>query len=154
VSAGKDSFCSITGIGLDAGVLMTRLSNGSFEVVKGINTLQNNTYLVNADGSTHSKQFARIERQLNKEITFNAKNVLLKKPNGSNRNTVSVEDVEEFVKGYLNSKVATDQDDNLIISFRAVEAVRNQDAYEVTYAFIPNTEISFLFFTGTAIDPT
>ena len=140
--------------GLDAGVLMTRLSNGSFEVVKGINTLQNNTYLVNADGSTHSKQFARIERQLNKEITFNAKNVLLKKPNGSNRNTVSVEDVEEFVKGYLNSKVATDQDDNLIISFRAVEAVRNQDAYEVTYAFIPNTEISFLFFTGTAIDPT
>lgn len=140
--------------GLDAGVLMTRLSNGSFEVVKGINTLQNNTYLVNADGSTHSKQFARIERQLNKEITFNAKNVLLKKPNGSNRNTVSVEDVEEFVKGYLNSKVATDQDDNLIISFRAVEAIRNQDAYEVTYAFIPNTEISFLFFTGTAIDPT
>jgi hypothetical protein len=41
---------------------------------------------------------------------------LLKKPNGSNRNTVSVEDVEEFVKGYLNSKVATDQADNLIIS--------------------------------------
>jgi hypothetical protein len=141
-------------LGLGAGVLMTRLDNGSFEVVKGVNSLQNNTYLVNADGSTHSKQFARIERQLNKEIVVNAKTALLKKPNGTNRNTVSEEDVKEFVKGYLNSKVATDQVDNLIINFRAVEVTRNQDAYDITYAFEPNSEISFLFFTGTAVDPT
>lgn len=140
--------------GLDTGILMTRLDAGSFEIVKGINSLQNNTYLVNADGSTHSKQFARIKRQLNKEITQNAKTQLLKKPNGANRNTVGPEDVEEFVKGYLNSKVATDAIDNLLISFRAVTATRTQDVYDVVYAFEPNSEISAILFTGVAIDPS
>ena len=127
---------------------------GSFEVVKGVNTLQANTYLVNADGSTHSKQFARIERQLNKEITQNAKTILLKAPNGANRNTVSVGAVEEFVKSFLNAKIATGQVDNLIIGFRAVSAKRSQDVYEVTYAFEPNSEISALLFSGIAIDPS
>lgn len=140
--------------GLDVGILMSKLDSGSFEIVKGINSLQNNTYLVNADGSTHSKQFARIKRQLNKEITQNARTLLLKKPNGANRNTVGVEDVEEFVKGYLNSKVATDAIDNLLISFRAVTATRTQDVYEVVYAFEPNSEISALLFSGIAIDPS
>lgn len=139
---------------LDAGLLVTRLDSGSFEVVKGINTLQANTYLVNSDGSTYDKQFARIERQLNKEITQNAKTILLKAPSGANRNTVSVGAVEEFVKSYLNSKIATGQQDNLLIGFRAVVAVRNQDAYDVTYAFEPNAAISAIFFTGIAVDPS
>lgn len=139
---------------LDAGLLVTRLDAGSFEVVKGVNSLQANTYLVNADGSTHSKQFARIERQLNKEITQNAKTILLKSPSGANRNTISAEVIEEFVKSYLNSKIATGQTDNLLIGFRAVSAVRNQDAYEVTYAFEPNSELSAIFFTGVAVDPS
>lgn len=139
---------------LDAGLLVTKLDAGSFEVVKGVNTLQANTYLVNADGSTHSKQFARIERQLNKEITQNAKTILLKAPNGANRNTVSVGAVEEFVKSFLNAKIATGQVDNLIIGFRAVSAKRSQDVYEVTYAFEPNSEISALLFSGIAIDPS
>ncbi len=141
-------------LGLDNGVLMTRLDGNSFEVVKGVNTLQNNSFLVNPDGSTASKQFARIERQLNKELVFNAKRNLLKKPTGANRNTVSAEDVKSFTEGYLQSKVSNDQKDDLLISFQRVTVVRNQDAYEVTYEFEPNTEISFLFFTGIAIDPS
>lgn len=142
--------------GLNAGVLMTRLDNsGSFEVVKGINSLQSNTYLVNSDGSTHSKQFARIERQLNKELTVNAKNVLLKKPNGANRSTVSIEDVREFVIGYLQSQTVTAGDpDRLLLSFGSVDVTRNQDAYDIVYSFTPNFEVSFLFFTGIAIDPS
>lgn len=141
-------------LGLESGVLMTRLDGNSFEVVKGINTLQNNDFLVNPDGSTASKQFARIERQLNKELVFSAKRDLLKKPNGSNRNTVSAEDVKTFTENYLKSKTATNQEDNLLISYQQVTVVRNQDAYEITYAFEPNTEISFLLFTGIAIDPS
>jgi hypothetical protein len=77
----------------------------------------------------------------------------LKKPNGANRNTVSVEDVVAWLEGYLQSKVATDQTDNLILSFQSIDVVVNQDAYEVTYAFTPNFEVSFLFFTGVIIDP-
>lgn len=140
-------------LGLDNGVLMTRIDNGSFEILKGINSLQNNTYLVNPDGTTHSKQLARIVRQLNKEIVVNAKQTLLKKPNGSNRNTVSAEDVKAWIEGYLQSKVANDQVDNLIISFESIEVKVTGDSYEVTYAFTPNFEVSFLFFTGTIIDP-
>jgi hypothetical protein len=140
-------------IGLNSGVLMTRADGTSFEVIKGVNSLQNNQYLVNPDGTTASKQLARIVRQLNKEIVINAKAQLLKKPNGSNRNTVSPDDVKEWVKGYLQSKVATDQVDNLILSFQSVEVSVTGDAYSITYAFVPNFEVSFLFFTGTIIDP-
>lgn len=137
---------------LGAGVLATKLDNGSFEPIKGINTLQNNTYLVNPDGTTHSKQLGRIIRQLNKELAVSAKTNLLKKPNGANRNTVSVEDVKEFVKTFLQARVAKRDFDNLIITFRDIEVVRNQDAYDITYSFEGNTEISFLFFTGFILD--
>lgn len=139
---------------LDEGVLVTRLDNGSFDIVKGVNSLQNNKYLVNPDGSTHSKQLARIIRQLNKEIIVNARQQLLKKPNGSNRNTVSVEDVKAWMEGYLNSKTATQTTDNLIISFQNIDVTVNQDAYEITYAVVPNFEVSFLLFIGTIIDPS
>jgi hypothetical protein len=139
--------------GLDAGVLMTRLDNGTFEVIKGINTLQNNDFLVNPDGTTHSKQLARVIRQLNKEITINAKAQLLKKPNGANRNTVSPEDVKAWLEGYLNSKVATDTQDNLILSFSSITVGVVGDAYEITYVFTPNFEVSFLVFTGVIVDP-
>lgn len=141
-------------IALDAGVLVSRLDNGSFEVVKGVNTLQNNDFLVNPDGTTHSKQLARIIRQLNKEITINAKAQLLKKPNGANRNTVSPDDVKAWLEGYLASKAGTETEDNLIISFQNITVSVNGDAYEITYAFTPNFETSFLVFVGTILDPT
>ncbi len=141
-------------LGLDAGVLMTRLDAGSFEIVKGVNSLQNNNFLANPDGTTHSIQLGRIERQLNKEIVVNAKDQLLKKPNGANRNTVSPEDVKAWLEGYLSSKIADNQEDDLIISFQAVTVTRSGDAYEITYAFEANTEVSFLIFTGVLIDPT
>lgn len=139
-------------LGLNSGVLMVRADGTSFEIVKGINTLQNNSDLVNPDGTTHSIQFGRIERQLNKELVFNLKRDLLKKPNGANRNTVKAEDVKTYVENYLQTKVATDQVDNLLISFEGVEVVRNQDAYEVTYVFEGNTEISFILSTGFVVD--
>lgn len=140
--------------GLDAGVLMTRADDSAFEIVKGVNTLQTNTYLVNPDGSTSSKQLARIIRQLNKELVINGKRDLLKKPNGANRNTLSPEDVKVWVEGYLTSKVSTDQQDNLIISFQNVTVTVQGDAYFVNYGVIPNFEVSFLLFSGLILDPT
>jgi hypothetical protein len=140
--------------GLNAGVLMTRLDNGSFEFVKGINTLQKNDFLMNDDGATHSKQLRRITRQINKELTVNIKNNLLKQEAGPNRNTVSTTDVEQYVKGYLQQKEAQDTADNLIIEYRDVAVVVNGDAYDVTYSFVPNFEVSFIFTTGFIIDPS
>jgi hypothetical protein len=121
--------------------------------VKGVNTLQINSDLVNPDGSTSSKQLARIVRQLNKELIINGKRTLLKKPNGANRNTLSAEDVKTWVEAYLTSKVATDQLDNLIISFQNVTVTVQGDAYFINYGVIPNYEVSFLLFSGLLLDP-
>lgn len=140
--------------GLDSGVLMTNKSGRFFDIVKGVNTLQKNDFIVNEDGTTSSKQLKRIVRQLNKEIIINSKESLLKKPDGTNRNTLGEEDVAAWIEGFLSSKVAAiADDDNLILSYQDIAVTRNQDAYEITYAIVPNTEISFLFFTGFLIDP-
>jgi len=142
-------------IALDAGLLVSRFDDtgNGFEVVKGVNSLQNNQFLVNTDGTTSSKQLARIIRQLNKEIVVNAKQQLLKKPDGSNRNTVSPQDVKTWLSGYLNSKVATNTSDNLILTFGNINVKVVGDSYQITYSFVPNFEVSFLVFTGTIIDP-
>ncbi len=137
---------------LRAGLVVSRNENGSFDIIKGINTLQQNTFLLNDDGTTHSKQIRRIARQLNKEIIINSKEQLLKKPDGVNRNTLSELDVQQWVKGYLTRKIAEPNIDNLILSFREVVVVRDQDAYRITYKFVVNSEISFLFFTGLVVD--
>lgn len=136
---------------LDAGVLTTRLENGSFDIVKGINSLQQNTFLVNDNGTTHSKQIKRIARQLNNGIRVNAKAELLKQPNGVNRNTLTINDVESWTAKYLKAQIALPDNDNLILSFQDIVVTRNADAYNISYKFVPNSEISFLFFTGLLI---
>lgn len=136
---------------LDAGLVVTRPVDGSFDIVKGINTLQNNQFLINEDGTTHSKQIKRIARQLNKEIVINAQR-LLKQESGVNRNTLSPLDVQKWLESYLTTKIATLAADNLILSFQDIVVTREQDAYRVNYSFVPNGEISFLFFTGLIID--
>lgn len=137
--------------GLKKGVVMTRLEGSSFDIVKGVNTLQENTFLVNDDGTTHSKQMKRIARQMNKEIKVESKRTLLKNPNGVNRNTLSAVDVEAWLKKYLKTKIATIENDNLILSYQDIVVTRQQDGYFINYKFVPNSEISFLFFTGLII---
>ncbi len=138
---------------LASGLLVSRLSSsGTFDIVKGINSLQDNTFLVNDNGTTHSKQIKRIARQLNKEIIFNAFNTLFKQPNGVNRNTLTLEDVKAWLIGYLKSKQASPLQDNLIINFTDIVVSRVGDSYSISYKFTPNNEISFLFFTGSIVN--
>lgn len=136
---------------LKKGLLTTRLEGSSFDITKGVNSLQQNTFLVNDDGTTHSKQMKRIARQLNNEIRIESKRALLKDPNGVNRNTLSEIDVKAWVIGYLKSKQVTPDTDNLILSFQDIVVTRRQDGYFISYKFVPNSEISFLFFTGLII---
>ncbi len=138
--------------GLDAGLLMTRLEGNSFDIVKGINSLQNNDFLLNEDGTTSSKQIRRVSRQINKELVFNIKRDLLKQTNGVNRNTLSDEDLKAYVEGYLKGVTANSTNDNLILGFQNVTVTLAGDAYTVNYELITNREISFVFATGFIIE--
>jgi hypothetical protein len=119
-----------------------------FVCLQGINTLQNNTYQLNPDGTSFSIQLRRIAAQINYELIVNASTQLLNNPVGTNRHTLSEKDLVEWVKGYLGRKLATDTQDNLLISYRNVTCVRDQDSYFVTYEFEANTEINKIFLTG------
>jgi hypothetical protein len=136
---------------LDKGVVVTRNEGGSFDIIKGVNSVQNNQFLVNEDGTTHSKQIRRIYRQLNKLILINSRAQLLKRPNGSNRANLSPQDVTVWLSNFLSTQIATDFEDNLILSFQDITITREQDGYFVRFATEPNSEINFLFFFNTII---
>lgn len=137
---------------LDSGLLVTHNESGRFEVLKGVNTLQDNEEMLNPDGKTHSKQLYRIAHQLNKGLIITAKRELLNDPNGVNRNTLSALDVQQWTKGYLEKQKAIPTADNLILSYRDVIVTRVADGYKIGYGFESNTEISFLMFTGLMLD--
>lgn len=135
---------------LSAGLLVT---NEESAIEKGVNSLQNNRFLINEDGTISSKQIKRITRQLNKEIIINAKNQILKDPNGVNRNTITEDGLKNWLRGFLRTKIALPNADNLILNFDDdITVTRVQDAYKVSYRFTPNSEISFIFFTGLIIN--
>jgi endonuclease YncB( thermonuclease family) len=141
---------------LDNGVLATAFDGdiNAFTVVQGVNSLQRNKNVVNADGTSHSIQLKRIAAQLNKEIEVNAKQQLLGNQGaGPNRSTISPAVVQEWLAAYLGRKTATATIDNLILGFQDISVEVIQDAYAVNYAFTPNFEINKLFFTGLIIDP-
>jgi len=138
---------------LDAGVRVTYYDTveGAFVVLQDVNTLQENRYLVNPDGTTHSTSLKRIKMQLNKELIINSRKELLSDPEGVNRNTLSLKDVEDWTKGYLQRKLATKDSDNLIIKYQNVTSTRTEDAIYTTYEFEPNGPIRILMFTGVMI---
>jgi hypothetical protein len=135
---------------LDAGVLATIFDGdfSYFSILQAVNTLQNNANLINADGTSFSHQLERIKSQLNKDIEVNAKVQLLGQPNGVNRNTLSANFVKNWTESFLETKRATASEDNLIIDYQNVVVTRVEDYYEVSYEFIPNTEITKIFFEG------
>jgi len=141
--------------GLEAGVLMTKfdIDLGTHIVIQGINTLQLNEFVVNSDGTSHLIQVERINAQLTREIIANAKLDLLgNQQSGPNRNIPSPEDVEVWLAGYLNRRTATDQDDNLILSFQDINISIDGDAYFITFGYEPNFEVNKLFFTAFILD--
>ena len=139
---------------LDAGLLTTYFDSdfNAFVVLQGINTLQNNTNVINTDGTSYSWQAERIKAQLNKDIVINAKIQLLGDPNGVNRNTLSAERLKNWTESFLETKKATPSQDNLIISYSNVTVTKLQNTYDVRYGFVGNGEIDQLYFTGVILD--
>lgn len=137
---------------LNSGVLAVILDAGNFECLKGVNTLQNNSFLINDDGTIPSKQLKRIARQVNNTLIVNSKAELLKDPNGVNRNTLSDTDIQQWTAKQLKAMIAVPGEDNLILSFDSnIVVTRQQDAWKIQYKFTPNSEISVLLFSGLVI---
>lgn len=134
---------------LQAGVLHNRfVPNLGFVINQAINTLQKNTQLYNADGTSHEISIMRIAEQLNKELILNMRPLFI----GQNLNTASPADIKSFVEGYLTFKTATRANDNLIIRFENVSVVQKQDYYEISYSFVANSPVNKLFVTGFMIE--
>lgn len=135
---------------LKYGILATVLNDytGKFNILQGVNTLQDNANLFNAKGQSYSIQFMRIVAQINKELIVNATLDLLGQENGVNANTLTAGAVKDWTVAYLQSRTATEAQDNLILSFKDVVTTRKEDAYFTTYKIVVNNEITKLFFTG------
>lgn len=137
-------------LALDKG-LLTVISDqfrGGFKVLQGINTIQDNKVLFNAEGKSHSIQFERIVAQINRELVVNSQTDLLNQENGVNVNTLSPGILKTWTETYLQSRVATADADNLLLSFRNVTVTRVDDYYKVTYGIVVNNEITKIFYTG------
>lgn len=138
---------------LDAGLMTVNWDDDLrvFCITRGINTLQNNSNLQNPDGSTFSIQISRICTQLNVEVVINAKKQIFSSNETANLFTVSASYLKNWIKSYLSTKIATPQQDNLILGIKDVSVTKEGDALYANYEFYPNSEVAFLFFTGIAI---
>ncbi|MDA7514159.1 hypothetical protein N8508_00060 [bacterium] len=137
---------------INSGVVATRfVPQLGIVVNQQVNTLQLNDFLINPDGSSPELSVERIEAQLNREISSNARVLFI----GNNLASASQAVVESFTIGYLLSKVAeVGVSDNLILDFQNVKAERVGTSWFVTYDFQANTPINKIFHTGTIIDPS
>jgi len=131
---------------LDSGVLMIYYDDDfqRFCILKGINTLQNNEQMVNPDGTTHLIQLRRCAAQINKELIQDAKRELFSQREGVTVMSLPAAQVETWVSAKLSNKI----DRHLLVSFVNIVVERRGDAYFVSYGFIPNYEINFIFFTS------
>lgn len=135
---------------LENGVLCINFNEytGSFNILQGINTIQNNTIQINPNATSFSIQIMRIVSQINRELVVNVNQTLLSDENGVNVNTLSAKTLENWTRSYLQKRVATIQQDNLIVGFSDVVVERDEDSYFVNYKIEVNGEITKVFFTG------
>jgi hypothetical protein len=119
-----------------------------FVILQAVTTLQDNQLLFNKKGDSFSLQFMRILAQLNKECVVNAEIDLMGDENGVNINTLSKGALETWTINFLQQRVATENQDNLITRFQNVVATKVDDYYKVTYEVVVNNEVTKVFFTG------
>lgn len=118
---------------------------GRFVCLHDVNTLQDNEFVLNDNGSSHLIQIERIKQQLNKELIIGSKQAFMTDPAGLNKTSISKEDAIEWTKSFLQRKVDSK---TLLVGWRNVTAVYNEDTIWVDYEASPNSEIKGIFFTG------
>jgi len=126
----------------DKGVLYIRhRHNMGWIINHSINSLQKNSVVLNEDGTTPEISVARIAGQLHKELI----NSCNKRFVGTNIGQSTPATVKAFVENYLKGRVATDQQDGLIISFQDVTVHFQDDWYLIEYGFVPNYPVNKIF---------
>lgn len=135
---------------LQSGVLHTKNVNGRFLVNQGVNTKQDNNYLISVDGSSHEISIERISAQLNRTLQEGARQFI-----GGNLSTVQEADVIEYAESVLlKNKAIPGERDGLIVGFGNIRATRVGSTWNVNYDYQANSPINKVFSTGTIIDPT
>jgi hypothetical protein len=137
---------------IDNGVLHIKNVNGIGDVVnQGINTMQNNDYMINNDGTSPEISIERIKAQLNREISAGALALFIGQP----LSVVGEPDLKVYTTGYLASRLAVPGvSDGLIVDFGNISVTREGAVYYVTYEFQANSPINQIFFTGIIVDPS
>jgi hypothetical protein len=136
---------------VEFGVVYTNydLELNAFVVGFGVNTLQDADFLVDDDARSYDIAVERIKSQINKEIIFAAKKRFFgDKSKGANRNTVSPDDIVAWLGGFLDDRVATPQQDNLIIRWQNIVVTYVEDNLYVTFEFVPNYPVNRIIFNG------
>lgn len=120
-----------------------------FCVLQGVNTIQRNSFFVNDDSTSFDISLVRIKYQLNKEIIINLKITFFGKETGFNRNSASPDDIKSYLIGFLMTKYANINDDNLILRAENVQVRAENDIYFASYDFYPNSAVNKIIVTGT-----
>lgn len=141
---------------LNAGVITTYYNSDlkAFIITEAVNTLQNNTYLVNQDGKSYLHSVERIKAQVNKLIETQATVELLgNQQAGPNRATLSPEIVKSWVKTKLaDESLSSKNSDPLLLKAQNITVSTNGAALCINYEMEPNFEVNILLFTGVIID--
>lgn len=133
---------------LDKGILYTTYDTGDWIIGQAISSLQDNDYMIDERGISYEISIMRINNQLNKELAFNIKKKYLRAEDGANRNTISAIILKNYMISFMLGKIAEPGKDNLIINAFNYKVTLDQDAWKVTYEFVPNTPINKIFGTG------
>ena len=139
-----------------AGVLTTfkDIDLGYVVVLLGINTLQNNDYMVNPDGTSYLHSIGRIKASLSSDIIVNAKKKFYSGNTGPNRATLSSDDVIAWLQGFLQERCPTAKNpDSLILLFQNINVSVNGVATSINFQFEPNFEVDQMIFVPIMIDP-
>jgi len=136
---------------LQSGVLHTKAVGPSIVVNQGVNTKQDNTYLISVDGSSHEISIERISAQLNRTLQEGAAKLFI----GSTLSTVQEADLVEYTESVLKKNLAIPGiQDGLIVFYGNISATLTGSTWNVEYDFQANSPINKVFHTGTIIDPT
>lgn len=136
---------------LQNGVLHTKILGDSIVVNQGINTKQDNLFLISTDGSSHEISIERISAQLNRTIQEGSAVLFV----GQNLSTVQEADLIDYTESTLARNLAIPGiQDGLILSFSNITATLVGSTWEVEFDFQANSPINKIFHTGTIIDPT
>ena len=130
------------------GVIITKRGPvGGFEILRDINTLQQNSSLFMRNGESYDGTITSMSRFTAKQLKVTLRSFQFNRGpvGGANRANFSPAEAEEAVKDVLNTLVASPTADNVLIRYSNVRTVAEADAYKTEVRLQLNTPVNFHF---------